>query len=487
MRVPFLASLLLLAPWLAGCDTDAVMQPSVALATPPAWGPEPTVGSRTVAGDPDAEWWRGFHDAELSSLVDRLAAQNLDLKTAAERVVQAGAQRRVVAAQELPHVEGQSIDTYNRASQNGTASLFQLAPDAPTQYALFREGLQASWELDLFGRVRRAVEAQDARVLAAVENRHGVALAALAELAESYLTLRGVQARLAIATRNLALADANIGLVQTRFANGIATTLDLAQARSQQATIAQTLPPLRMQEAQGINAIGFLLGEMPRALDGELRAAKALPRVPTRIPVGLPGTLVRRRPDVREAEARLHAAVAETGVAVADFYPDITLNGSATVESLHLGNLFTLGSTAFNVGPAISIPLFEGGRLRGQLALRESEQREAAIAFQRTALQAWREVDDALTAYAETQRRRSAVARAVTQNEIALRAARQRYAEGLVDFLNVNAAQAQLLQSQNDLDDIDTQVTTTLVRLYRALGGGWTVAEASASHSAASP
>lgn len=458
---------------LAGCDTDQAAQPTVALATPPTWGPEPRTASRAVADDPDSQWWRSFQDAELVSLVDRLAAQNLDLKTAAERVVQAGAQRRVVASQGLPRVEGQSVDLYNRASETSLPKLFQLAPGAPTEFALFQEGLQSSWELDLFGRVRRAVEAQDARVLAAVENRSGIALAASAELAQSYLTLRGTQARLAIAARNLALADENIRLVQSRFANGVATTLDLAQARSQQATIAQTLPPLRTQEAQLINAIGYLLGEVPRALDTELRPAKALPRVPTRVPVGLPVTLVRRRPDVREAEARLHAAVAETGVAVADFYPDVTLIGNVNVQSISLSNLFTLPSRSFNIGPNISIPIFEGGRLRGQLALRQSEQREAAIAFQRTVLQAWREVDDALTAYAEAQRRRAAVARAVAQNEIALRAARQRYTQGLVDFLNVNTTQAQLLQSQNDLADSDTQITTNLVTLYRALGGGW--------------
>jgi NodT family efflux transporter outer membrane factor (OMF) lipoprotein len=345
------------------------------------------------------------------------------------------------------------------------------------EYPLFRDGLTSSWQLDLFGRVRRAVEAADAATLAAVENRHGVALAAVAELAQGYMQLRGTQNRLGIAKRNLRLAEENVELVNKRFGDGVATTLDLAQARAQQATTAATLPPLRTQEAEFINVIGLLLGYAPRALEAELHRTQILPRVPRKVPVGLPGTLVRRRPDVREAEARLHEATAQTGVAVASFYPDVTLNGAVGVESLHLANLFSPSSTAFALGPSVSIPIFEGGRLRGTLALRESRQREAAIIFQKTVLRAWKEVDDAITAYREAQLRRGHVARSVTENQAALQAARQRYSEGAIDFLNVNTAQAQLLQSENDLADSDTQIATYLVNLYRALGGGWEVAD----------
>jgi NodT family efflux transporter outer membrane factor (OMF) lipoprotein len=347
------------------------------------------------------------------------------------------------------------------------------------EYAIFREGLTSSWELDLFGRVRRAVEAADASALAAVENRHGVALAAVTELAQSYMQLRGTQNRLEIAKRNLRLVEENVEFVNQRFASGAATTLEVAQARAQRATIAATLPPLRSQEAELINAIGLLLGDTPRALEAELRRGQLIPRVPRKVPVGLPGTLARRRPDVREAEARLHEATAQTGVAVANFYPDVTLNGAVNVESLHVSNLFNPTSTAFAIGPSISIPIFEGGQLRGALELRESQQREAAIFFQKTVLQAWKEVDDALTAYREAQRRRVDVAQSVTENRTALDSAKQRYTEGAIDFLNVIAAQAQLLQSENDLADSDTQIATNLVNLYRSLGGGWEIAGAS--------
>ena len=229
-----------------------------------------SVPSRTVEGAVDIAWWKSFRDFQLSSLVERLVAQNLDLETAAERVIQSMAQRRVAASQGLPHIEGQSSATYNRQSPNCTLSLLVPAPGAPLEYALFRDGLTSSWQLDLFGRVRRAVEAADANTLAAVENRHGVALAAVAELAQSYMQLRGTQNRLGIAKRNLRLAEENVELVNTRFGNGVATTLDVAQARAQQATIAATLPPLRTQEAELINAIGLLLGDALRALEAEL-------------------------------------------------------------------------------------------------------------------------------------------------------------------------------------------------------------------------
>src|ERR1700726_1714721 len=436
-----------------------------------------SVPSRTVEGAVDILWWKSFRDLQLSSLVERLVSQNLDLETATERVVQSMAQRRVAASQGLPQIEGQSSSTYNRQSPNGTLSLLVPRPGAPLEYPLFHDGLTSSWQLDLFGRVRRAVEAADAATLAAVENRHGVALAAVAELAQSYVQLRGIQNRLGIAKRNLRLAEENVELVNKRFGDGVATTLDLAQARAQQATIAATLPPLRTQEAELINVIGLLLGYAPRALEPELRRSQIMPRVPRKVPVGLPGSLVRRRPDVREAEARLHEATAQTGVAVASFYPDVTLNGALGVESLHLSNLFSPTSTAFALGPSISIPIFEGGRLRGVLTLRESQRREAAIFFQKTVLQAWKEVDDALTAYREAQHRRADVARSVTENQAALQAARQRYSEGAIDFLNVISTQALLLQSENDLADSDTQIATDLVNLYRALGGGWEVAD----------
>jgi NodT family efflux transporter outer membrane factor (OMF) lipoprotein len=478
MRVLALFTCLSAAILEAGCVVGSDYHDPVPAGVPARWaGAAPDASSRISDGDVDSTWWRSFRDPELSSLVDRLAVQNLDLKSAAERVMQSVAQRQIAVSQGLPHIEGQSVNTYNRASENGTLSLLTPAPGAPLAYGFFSEGLTSAWELDLFGRVRRAVEAANAATSAAIEDRHAIALASTAELAQTYMQLRGVQVRLAIAARNLKLAEENEGLVETRLGNGVATTLDLAQAKAQRATIAATLPPLRTEEVELTNSIGLLLGEPPRALEGEL-GPKAIPQVPRHVAVGLPGNLIRRRPDVREAEARLHEATAQTGVAIANFYPDVTLNGNLDAESLHLANLFSPGSVTFAVGPSISIPIFEGGRLHGTLTLRESQQREAAITFQKTVLLAWKEVDDAITAYAQAWRRRAAIEKAVAQNKIALDAAKQRYIEGEIDFLNVNSTQSQLLESENELADTDTEIATDLVALYRALGGGWPISDA---------
>jgi NodT family efflux transporter outer membrane factor (OMF) lipoprotein len=464
---------------LAGC-TVGPDYTSPAVDAPARFGAERTdVRSRATDGDFDPAWWQQFGDPVLSKLVARIATQNLDLQIAAERVLQGRAQVQVVASQGLPQIRATSSYMRERLSPTGDPSALVVArPGAPLEFDVFQNGLNSSWDLDLFGRVRRQTEAAAAQTQAAIEDRHGIALAAVADLAQDYLQLRGVQAELAIAESNLALARQNTTLVRNRFDNGVATTLDIARAKAQEATIAATVPGLRTQQAALVNAIGLLLGEAPRAMEAELTAPAAAPAIPVTVPVGLPSTLVRRRPDLRRAEANLHAATAQIGVAQAEFYPDITLTGSFELQGLRFKDAFSLYSRAFDVGPSVSLPIFQGGRLRGTLKLREAQQREAAIQFRQTLLQAWQEVDDALTRFAETQAQATEVASAVSQNEIALRAARQRYAQGAGDFLDINVVQAQLLQSQNDLAGSQTRIATALVSLYRALGGGWeTVAE----------
>jgi NodT family efflux transporter outer membrane factor (OMF) lipoprotein len=265
--------------------------------------------------------------------------------------------------------------------------------------------------------------------------------------------------------------------VRDQFANGVATTLDIANAEAQQATIASELPPLREEAARLVNAIGFLLAEPPRALQGELTPVVAPPLVPPSVPVGLPATLLRRRPDIREAEARLHMATAETGVAVASFFPDITLTGHVGLQGLQLANAFSMPDLEATVGPSISLPIFEGGQLRGNLRLRRSRQREAALDYRDTVLAAWQDVDNALTAYAMAQERDELVARAVEKDRDALAAAQQSYQQGATDFLNVISAEASLLQGEDDLAQSETEIETDLVGLYKALGGGWTIAD----------
>ena len=463
---------------LAGCTVGPDFRRPGASAS--WWGSEPrrVASLTTYGGVVDAVWWDSFRDPELSALVGRLARQNLDLQAAAEQVQQGRAQRQIAASQGLPTLDANGSYTRLRLNPNILQTLVIPAPGAPVAFDLWQDSLSSSWEVDLFGRVRREVEAQQANTEAAIEARHAIALMAISDLAQDYMQLRGTQAMEAITQASLADAERNAALVRNQFANGVSTTLDIANAEAQRATIASSLPPLRTTEARLINAIGVLLALPPRTLESELTRPAPQPPVPPSVPVGLPGELARRRPDIRLAEARLHAATAETGVAIADFYPDVRLTGQIGTQSLQFPQAFNLYSGFYMVGPSIDVPIFEGGRLRATLRLRRSQQRQAAISFRSTVLQAWQDVDDALTAYAQAQHQRLQIAEAVRQNQIALTAARQRYQQGVVDFLNVLTAQSALLQSRNSLANSDAQIESDLVALYRALGGGWQIADA---------
>ncbi len=469
----------LLATALAGCTVGPDFHGPPPQPSAPHFAPEPSdTPSRTGEGPVDDAWWTSFRDPELSSLVARLARQNLDLQIAAERIVQARATRREVAAQGLPHLMGQEHYTHMRESKNGTLSLIEPTPGAPLEYNLDDAMLQASWELDLFGRVRRGVEAASADAEAEIEARHGLMISAEADLAQTYMQLRGVQAREQVVRRNLVNADARDRLIGDRLRNGVANASDAAQANAQVASIGEDLPNLHADEAQLVNAIGLLLAEPPRSLETELRPGRSeppdfQPATPLSVPIGLPSALLRRRPDIREAEARLHAATAQTGVAVAAFYPDVSLTGSFGDEALGVHHLFDYASRMFMVGPTISLPIFEGGQLRGELQLRRAAEREAALSYRRTVLQAWRDVDDALTAYAEVQHRLGEVRHVARADEVALHVSEQRYLQGVESFIDVTVAQTAVFRDQDTLAQAQTDLEVTLVRLYRALGGGW--------------
>lgn len=458
---------------LAGCTVGPDFhRPETA--SPARFGSEPTdVASTFTGAEAEVRWWQSFDDPELTSLVDRLARQNLDLQAAAERIRQARGARDIAASQGLPHLNGRGTYERTRISPNGEASLEEPAPGAPLEFNLFRSALSAAWEIDLFGRVRRAVEAANATTEAAVEARHSVALSAIADLAQTYCQLRAAQAQERIVRTNLQLADRRRALVRNRFANGVATTLEVAQADAQSLAIAQDLPSLLAQEAALTNALGFLLSEPPRTLQAELSRPVAQPLVPPQVPLGVPADLTRRRPDVREAEARLHTATAQTGVAVANFFPDVTLNGSFGFESLQASTLFSWASRQFNVGPTVNLPIFQGGQLKGTLTLREAAQREAAIQYRQTVLQAWHDVDNALTGYAQAQHLRVASFDTAQADRRALTAADQQYAQGVTTLLDVITAQEAVLRGDNNVVQAQLQVETRLVDLYKALGGGW--------------
>lgn len=431
----------------------------------------PLVQSRLTEEKIDPHWWHVFHDAELSSLIDRVATSSLDVQAATARLMQARAEQRVVGAAGGPAVDASASWQHARSSANGLLDISGL--NGKADYNVWQPGIDASWEIDLWGRVRRERESADASAEAAADLRRDVLVSVLAETARDYLNLRSVQAAQAITQQNLDIARHVLDLTRIRVQDGVATRLDIAEAAAQVATIEAQLPILEQRRVHLINALSDMLGERPRALEGELQAIKPIPPVPPMVPAGLPSELAERRPDIRQAEAQLHAATADIGVAVGDFYPRITLSANLSLQAMHLDDLDRWSSRAFGIGPALSVPVFEGGRLRGQLALRKAQQQEAAIHFQRTVLRAWHEVDDVMTDYASSQLQQDRLTVAVAQNHVAFDNAQRQYVAGATDFLNVMSVQRELLATQQALVASTADVSLALVGLYKALGGGW--------------
>ena len=444
--------------------------------------------SVAVAEKVDPKWWRLFNDPVLTRLEDRLEEGNLDLRTAAIRLVEARAQLGFVRAAGLPTVgtSGSASEAMTSArgpfmlasrstSQPPGANQFHATPNSKLfqTHEVYQAGFDAGWEIDLWGRVQRVVESSTAQLEATEEARRGIQVTASAELARAYILLRGTQRKAAITRENLEIARRSLALTRERAAGGVTTDLDVANAAATVETIAAQLPALEQRQAELANAIALLLGAQPRALEVELAAPRALPPPPPRVPVGLPSDLARRRPDIRQAEAVLHAATADIGVAAADFYPRVMLTGSVGQQSLNLHQLLDSRAFFFSVGPSISMPIFDGGRVQRTVELREAQQQEAAVLWQRAVLGALHDVDNALTAFDAEQRRRDRLLAADRETRRALALAAARYQQGVTDFLQVLVAQRNLLAVEQDLSDSLTAISGNMVQLYKALGGGW--------------
>ena len=428
--------------------------------------------SETAPEPAKPDWWSVFGDAKLTALEERVAEQNLDVRTATLRLMESRAQRQVTAAGEFPTVNGNAV--YQRIKPSAKGPFGALTQGAPVNSMDFYQyGFDASWEPDLWGKVRRSVEAADAQIDASAEARRDALVSVLAEVARDYLQLRGIQTQLRISKANEVTATEILDLTRKRAKDGMSSQLDVANAAAQLAITQSDIPQLEQRQAQSINQLSFLLGQPPGALEDELIDAEAVPPPPPRVPVGLPSELAQRRPDIREAEAQLHAATAQIGVAKANFYPSITLSATAAMQAMTFADLANWGARSFTAGPLVSIPIFEGGKLTGTLRLTETRQQEAALDYQRTVLSAWEDVADALVAYQAEQRRREQISVAVEENRKALKLARSQYSDGFASFLQVLTAQQQLLSAEQKEADSITTVSANLVALYKALGGGW--------------
>jgi NodT family efflux transporter outer membrane factor (OMF) lipoprotein len=429
---------------------------------------------------PSADWWALFRDPELTALERRVAGFNLDVQTQTARLAQSRFQRGVAAAAQFPDITNKdSFQTY-KESESVISGLTQGSGFSPSQVqqfaqpiSLWQYGFDASWELDVWGRVRRQVESADAQVDSARELRRGTLISALAEVARDYMQLRGIQTQLRIVRENLETETDTLNLTKTRMNNGLAVGTDVENAAAQVEAVRAQIPDLERQQSEAINALCLLLDQAPGGLAGELQHTNSLPPMPKRLPVGVPSELARRRPDIRQAEAQLHEATADIGVAVGDFYPTVKLNGSVGFQALDFTSLWKGTSWQYQYGPSISLPLFDGGRLRSTLELREATQKEAAINYRKTVLQAWHDVVNALVAFRHEQERRSHLNLQASHARAALDLSRKRYTDGVEAFITVLDAERTVLAAEQQAATSATNASVDLVALYKALGGGW--------------
>ncbi|HEY7807755.1 MAG TPA: efflux transporter outer membrane subunit [Croceibacterium sp.] len=449
----------------------------------PAVAVPETFSKATAPGPTDTElasWWGAFGDPELDALVDRTLAQNLDLEAAAARIREARARETVAGAAALPQVDAQGSVTHQRISENA----IPIPPGAGGQqgggafglpgseFTTWRAGFDASWEIDLFGKTRRSVEAAKARTEAAIWNRRDLQVTAAAEVANAYLTLRTLQARIANAEANVASEQRSEQLVAARARGGLATGQDLAQQSSAMSAAAAAIPALQARAEAQIHAIAVLTDQAPETLDGELTTAKALPSPPA-VPPGVPSELLRRRPDIRAAERQLAASTADIGVAVADLYPRFSLTAAPALVSTALSSLLAWGSRSFSLGAAVDWPLFAGGRTRGEIAVANARQQQALVAYRKSVLTALQDVEDALSRVDGDRGKLDNLKSAVSDAARAEQISDTRYRGGLVTYSDVLLARGRRLSLEEQMIDAQGALARDTASLFKALGGGW--------------
>lgn len=470
-----LASVVAITALSAGCTMGPhYVRPSIDV--PAAYRePVPAAGedAASAAGLADTAWVELFHDDALTSLVKTALTRNADVRIAAERVLQARERFHVTSADRWPTLDAGLSGTANQRSEVGAAI---VPAGVPRQIDTVRGSFNIGWEVDVWGRVRRLQESARARYLATEEARHGVLTTLVADVSQTYLALRSLDAQLEIAQRTRGLAADGFRLTDLRRARGVATALDVRQAEQLQLTVDGQIAGLERAIAQTENALSVLLAMPP----GDIARGQALAvmPLPPSVPAGLPSSLLERRPDIRQAEQQLIAVNAEIGVARAQFFPRISLTGVLGVESRSLGNVLTARAGLFTLTGQAVAPIFNAGRNRANLRLAESAQRELVVNYEQSIHQALREVSDALIAYRTTTAQRETQGRLVASLRDASRLSLQRYQGGLDSYLQVLDAQRTLFQSELGLAALQQQALGAVVELYRALGGGWSDAPA---------
>lgn len=421
-------------------------------------------------GNPDlADWWRIFDDPLLNNMMTCAQTNNLDLRQAEARLRQARAQRLLAGANRLPTLTASGSA---RRSQNRLGS----DADGTTTYG---NSLDASWEIDLFGGQRRAVEAAEASLQASHESLHDVTVSLLAEVALNYVEYRAAQSRMTVVTSNLLAQTETYQIIAWRHEASLLTQLDVDQARMSLEQTRAELPTLRTTLRKTEHQIALLLGRTPGSLAAELDSTP--PQIPSpsaTLSIGFPADILRQRPDVRQAERKLAAQTAQIGVAAAARYPNLSLGGSIGYSALSLGDLYNSAARTIQGFASAGLTLFDGGRIRQQVAIQNAMQEESLAAYQATILTALKEIEDALVSLVNEAERQTSMSAAAAAGASAFALAQEQYAAGLTDFQSVLSAQQSLLATQNSLTLSHAEVASATIRLYKALGGGWTAAQA---------
>lgn len=442
--------------------------------TPDTWNSLPEAGVQIDAGNSSAlaDWWRAFEDPLLEELIERAIADNKSVEQARARVIESRARRGASAGSFFPSISGSA-----GASRTDSDARFGVPGEdviARNNDEIYTAGLDASWELDLFGGQRRAFEAATANLGASEADLRDALITLLGDVAVNYTSVRMTQARLEFAERNLAAQAELLDITRWRAEAGLATVLDLEQAEtSYQQTRAQ-IPSLESNLAQAMNRLAVLTGQVPGALHDQLSVRRQVPVAPSEIVAAVPADVIRRRPDIRAAERRLAAQSAQVGVATAALYPSLSFSGSIGYQSLSASDVLD-GSQTERFGLSLRVPIFQGGALRQNLRAQNAVLDQVFASYEQTVLAAFEEVENALLSWTNEQRRREALVLAVEAARRARELAVTQYNSGLVDFQTVLTADRQLISLEDSLAVSEGELTSNLIRLYKALGGGWAV------------
>ena len=424
-------------------------------------------------------WWRVFDDPVLDQLIARAYRENLSLKIAGVRVLEARAQLGIAAGGLFPQTQ-QAFGSlqYNRVSERAPQALFS----SNLNYRQSEIGLQASWELDFWGKFRRAVESANASWLVSIANYDSALVSLTAGVANSYIVIRTLGKRLDIARQNVETQKESLKIAETRFQYGTASQLDVDQAKTVLFNTLASIPVLETQLRQATDALSVLLGLPPTDLADLLKGASEIPVSPAQVVVGIPADLLRRRPDIRSAEQQAAAQCARIGVAKTELYPAFSLTGnfgflSSDVGNFKLSDMFQWKSRTAQMGPSFQWNILNYGRIKNNVRVEDARFQELLIAYQNAVLTAQQEVEDNLAAFLKAQDQAAFLAQGVSSAKRSLDLAVLQYREGIVDFTTVLVAQQTLLNGQDTLANALGNISSSLVGVYRALGGGWEIRE----------